>query len=338
MDDEFLKRYRESPRAKFSNELYERIDDSMTSQQPRRVRSTLSRWSPALAIAGVLLAVVLVFSFTPARALAQDFLNLFRVKKFAAITINPAQLDRLKSSNVNFDALLGDDVKKIKEPGKPQQVASADAAAQLAGFQVLVPTTLPMQGVKPEFYVQSGGETQITANTDQAQTVLQALGVDDVQLPAALNGATIDIKQPTSVMLKYNFVKDEVTLMQSPSPEISLPEGVDLAQLGEIGLRAAGMSQADAHQMAQSIDWHSTFLVPVPADAASFREVDVHGTNGLLISSTRPFERPAGRDKTVRPVGTHPASIVLWAQNGSVYALQGTLPSEQMLEMANSLR
>lgn len=338
MDDEFLKRYRKSPRANFSKELYERIDNPMTGSQPRRARATLIRWSPALAVAGVLLAAVLVFSYTPARALAQDFLNLFRVKKFAAITINPAQLDKLKSSNVNFDALLGDDVKKIKEPGKPQEVSGAAEASQRAGFQVLVPTTLPMQGVKPEFYVQSDGETQITAHTDQAQAVLQALGIDDVQLPAALDGATIVIKQPTSVMLKYDFGKDEATVMQSPSPEISLPEGVDLAQLGEIGLRAAGMSQADAHQMAQSIDWHSTFLVPVPADAASFREVEVNGVTGLLISSTRPFERPAGREKNAVSPGTYPSSIVLWAEGGNVYAVQGTLSSEQVLEMANSLR
>ena len=73
--------------------------------------------------------------------------------------------------------------------------------------------------------------------------------------------------------------------MQSRSPEVSLPPGADLAQLGEIGLRILGLDATEAHRFAGSIDWHSTFLVPVPAKEAEFRQVQVNGHPALLVTA-----------------------------------------------------
>ena len=71
--------------------------------------------------------------------------------------------------------------------------------------------------------------------------------------------------------------------MQAASPEISLPPGVHLPEIVEIALRILGMSLDEARQYAYAIDWRGTVLVPVPADVASFREVEVGTSQGLLI-------------------------------------------------------
>ena len=134
--------------------------------------------------------------------------------------------------------------------------------------------------------VQGAGEALITANTAKAQELLELAGVNDVQVPAQLDGAKITVRKPAAVILDYKLRNRGFTLMQSPSPEIELPPGVELKQLGEIGLRVLGLSPDDARNFANSVDWSSTFLVPIRADAAEVRQVNVNGAEGLMLTTS----------------------------------------------------
>ncbi|MBI4674852.1 MAG: hypothetical protein HY741_24690 [Chloroflexi bacterium] len=329
MDDEFLTRYRENPRPEFARQLQERIERPMKLQK-RTMRQTLLRWSPALLAASVIIAAVLVLTFPPAQALAQDFLNLFRVKKFAAITIDPARVNQLENANLDMEKLFADNVQILKEPGKPVKVASAQEAGKRAGFDLAIPSTLP-QGAKLEAYVQGEGSTVLTVDTEKAQSILDTLGVNDVQIPAQLNGAKITVTKHAAVVLHYTLKKGAVTFMQAPSPEVNLPPGVNLAQLGEIALRVLGLSKQEAHDFAQKVDWSSTFLVPIPADAGEVRQVSVNGAEGLMITSN-------GAAKNQRGPLARGDAVILWASNGMVYAMEGNSNAVDLLELANSVQ
>jgi|SRR5581483_324679 hypothetical protein len=329
MDDEFLTRYRQEPRPEFARQLQERIDRPMNNQN-RTVRKNLLRWSPALLAASVIIAAVLLVTFPPAQAVAQDFLNLFRVKKFAAITIDSARANQLESSNLDMDKLFSDNVQITQDPGKPVQVASVQEASTRAGFQVAVPLAVP-QGAKPKVYVQGAGAAVLTVDTNKAQSILETLGINDVQIPAQLNGAKINISKPAVVQLEYTLKNGTIMLMQSPSPEVDLPAGVNLQQLGEIGLRVLGLSKQEAHDFAQKVDWSSTFLIPIPADAGEVRQVTVNGADGLMITSN-------GTAKNGRSPYAKGDAVVLWASNGMVYAMQGNSNAVDLLELANSVQ
>src|SRR5919202_6755490 len=303
MEEEFLTHYRREPRPEFSQMLYRRINQPMPTKSTSSLRASVARLSPALAVLSVFLAAVLLFSLPATRAAAQDFLNLFRVKKFTAISVDPARLEQLRNSNVDFETLLGNSVHVVKQAKEPQSVSGPAEAAQATGLQVRVPSELPVAGHLSSTYVQGEAVAEITGDTQKLQSVLELLNIDDVKVPEKLNGAKITVKKPAAVMLRYAFGSREATLIESRSPEVTLPDGVDLAQLGEIALRAAGMSKDEAHSFARSIDWHSTLLVPVPANAASFREVDVDGTKGLMITTNGnggagQFGRGTGRDSS----------------------------------------
>ncbi len=293
-------------------------------------RHTLTRWSPALLAATIILAVVLVVSLPPTRALAQDFLNLFRVKKFAAVTIDPARMKQLDNLNLDMEQLFAENVQVLKEPGKPVQVASAQEAGERAGFTVAVPSALPKNATL-EAYVEGEGSAVITANVAKAQELLDLVGISDVQIPAQLNGAKITITKPAAVMLQYTFKDGQATLMQSPSPEVALPAGVEMKQLGEIGLRVLGLSADEAREFASKVDWNSTFLIPLPADAAEVRQVTVNGAEGLMLTSNG-----TGRNK--RGPNTHNRALILWANNGMVYAMEGNTNVVDLLELANSVQ
>jgi hypothetical protein len=328
MDDEFLTRYRREPRPEFARQLQERIDRPMNNQN-RTIRKNLLRWSPALLAASVIIAAVLLVTFPPAQAIAQDFLNLFRVKKFAAITIDPARANQLESSNLDMEKLFSDNVQIIQDPGKPMQVASVQEASTRAGFQVAVPLAVP-QGTQPKVYVQGAGAAVLTVDTNKAQSILETLGINDVQIPAQLNGAKINISKPAAVQLQYTLKNGSLLLMQSPSPEVDLPAGVNLQQLGEIGLRVLGLSEQEAHDFAQKVDWSSTFLIPIPADAGEVRQVTVNGADGLMLTSN-------GTAKNGRSPYAKGDAVILWAKNGMVYAMQGNSNAVDLLELANSV-
>jgi hypothetical protein len=118
--------------------------------------------------------------------------------------------------------------------------------------------------------------------------------------------------------------------MQSPSPEVDLPPGVKLAQLGEIALRVLGLSKQEAHDFAQKVDWNSTFLIPIPADAAEVRQVNVNGAEGLMINASNTAQNR-------RSPYAKSDSMVLWAKDGMVYAMHGDSGSVDLLELANSV-
>jgi hypothetical protein len=153
------------------------------------------------------------------------------------------------------------------------------------------------------------------------------MGAEDVQVPAEWDGARVEVKTTPVVALTYRRGSDDFVLLEARSPAVELPPGVDLARLGQIGLEMAGLSAEEARIFARTIDWRSTLLVPVPAEGASFREVEVRGGRGLLVTS---HQRPKGGGGRWR-------SVLMWSAGGLVFALEGPGNGIEILEMAQSL-
>jgi hypothetical protein len=327
--DDFLSEFREEPRREFADGLLARIERAAepAASEPWTARL---HWKPAFAAAGALAALVLLFASPAARAAAQDFLDLFRVKRFVAVPVDPARVEQLRSGRVDVQALLGDSVEELTPRTEPVTVASAREAGEKAGIPVLVPTYVFNTNDAPEIRVEGEHAARLRADAERLRELLGALGIDDVKVPDALDGAEVTVRVPSAVTMRYKRGGAWVaTFSQARSPEVDLPTGVDLAELGEVGLRIAGLSADEAHDFARKVDWHTTMLVPVPANAASFRECDVRGTTGLLITVDSARVGATGGDGA--------RSIVLWSDNGMVYAISSTMHPIDLIEMANSL-
>ena len=119
------------------------------------------------------------------------------------------------------------------------------------------------------------------------------------------------------------------SLLQSNSPEIGVPAGLDVAQLAEIGLRILGLDSGEARRVATSTDWRSTLLIPVPLNASTFRQVTVPGSQGLMITTSG---KNASGDQVRQ------TTIVMWSDGDKVFAASGTLGDQDLLQMAESVR
>jgi hypothetical protein len=340
VSDEFLSKLREEPRPEFAGALRRRLHEIDEQGRELRSRGPLRRLAPALAGGGLIAVVALAFTLGPVRAAAREFLDLFRVKRFAAVPVDPARLERLAKGGLDLKSLVAEQVQVVVPPGKPEEVATPESGALLAGITLAQPAALPDRYELAGALVMRPGSYRVQVDTSKLEALAQAAGADEIEIPAFWNGATIEVELPPHLVLRYAravdpgatpTTDDAIVLVQSATPAVALPEGFDLATLGRLALRLAGMSPEEALSFSRAIDWRTTLLVPVPAQGGTYREVDVAGAKGLLVSYAPPATEPTPRRPRQR-------SLLLWSSGDKAFALAGPGGGVDLLEMAQSVR
>lgn len=331
MDDQFMLGGWRKPRADFANKLRQRLDhlesEALVHHQPRPV----TRY---LAYAASFLIAVSAFTLPSVRAGARAFLDLFRVVNFAPVAVSTDRIRKFNpDSNVDLPRLLGEQVVVLKEPTAPRSVATLQEAAAAAGVPIRVPTWLPVGLEQSSIEVMSEHAARITINTEVVNSLIDAFGIEDLRVPDTVNGESATLRVHPIVRVDYERASNgkfrkQAMLLQGRSPEALLPAGVELATLAEIGLRVMGLDRAEAHRFAGSVDWRTTLIVPVPADVAVFRQIDVQGNPGLIVEAKH---RPQQRN-------SQQATFILWTARGSVFALAGNVSREELFEMAQSVQ
>jgi hypothetical protein len=339
MTDRFLSDLRESPRPAFAEALKQRLDAIEREQAERAAGRPLRlRLRPVFAGVAALAAVAVALSVPTVRASARSLLEIFRVKRFAAVPVDMSRLRRLHDQQLDLRTLISDNLQVLQDPGAPLVVADVAEAAGKVGFEVAQPAQLPQDYALSEVRVTGKGSFKATLDMDRLEQLASALGVTDIAFPHELNGASVAIQTSPSVILRYTRGKDEFRLFQALSPEVALPEGIDIRQLGAIGLQLAGMSAEEAQLFASKVDWRTTLLVPVPAMGGDFRDVAVGDAQGLLVT-VRPPRRESGDAQ--RPMTARGRSVLLWSKGERIFALQGPdgRPGAgiELLEMANEI-
>ena len=298
-------------------------------------RRRISAWG----VPAILILIVGSLSFVVPGAWADKLFALFRVSR---ITVVPVDSNRIRNAEGGLlgrqiSQLLADDIAYISEPGKPQDVATAERASQLAGLTVRLPG---LRTDAPKLSVEGENAFQMTLNRARLQSILDESGYTDVQLPADLDGARITVDIPQAVQAIYGNCpkigphlaartpadwRDCVALAQIRTPSVIAPADLNIAQLAKIGLQLTGMTAEEAQAFSQNVDWTSTLVIPIPREAASFQKVRVDGVTGTLISQKAVEDRPEGY-------------TLLWLKNGIIYSLTGFGDATQAVRLADSLR
>lgn len=297
---------------------------------------------PRPAWVGFLIIALLAgaLAFPQVRAVANSFLGLFRVQQIQVVQFDPEKLPNQMGSSSKLENMLSQNV-KFEGQAEPQEVASVAEANQQAGMTVRLPTDI--EGAQ-KLFVQSGGKATLNLDLEMVKGVLSDMGRTDIQLPNELNGATIELVIPAGVTAQFgdcptpkesetqpatdpdmpkSYIPSKcTTLLQMPSPTISAPAGLDLAQIGEAYLQLLGMSREEAASFAKNVDWTTTFIVPIPRNGTDYQDVQVDGVTGTFIQMRNGFKEYA----------------LLWVKDGIVYALGGPGNLDTALKIAASLK
>jgi Putative zinc-finger len=310
----------------------------------RRLGLFSPRWRAAWGAVAAAIVIGVVFSFSSARSWGQRVLSRLRVQKVAVVTIDPQVLDAENPGGRTaqmMGKLLSDQIVETRKPGTPVAAPNALTASKLAGFQVRLPR---VRSDAPKIMV--GGERafQMTLDRNRLQSILDEAGRSDLQLPAGVNGSVVAAQIPSGVFASYgncppprkahvsgppvdtgaSFANCEV-FIQVPSPTVTVPPNLNVAQLAEVALQFAGMSQQQAQDFCKTVDWTSTLVVPVPANSASYQTVPVDGVDGTLF-------------QTYGSRRTHMGHYaLLWVKNGIIYSLMGAKDPEAAMAFGDSL-
>jgi hypothetical protein len=316
MDDSPLYSLRDDPAPAFAAELRASLGRSERTAPARR-GLPLAKAAASLVIvaaAAGLLAVPAV------RASAQSFLAMFRIVDFVAVPLGERGIASLE--RIDLPGLVGEHVQVTGE-APPTPVSSAEEASAAAGYAARVPAWLPEGATLVEAAVTSARTVRVTADAARLDGVMEALGITDLEVPPGLDGQTLTVDVPPVVMLRYRHDKLHTRFLQAPSPAVTLPGGVELAALGEIGLRILGLAPEEARELAHGIDWTSTLLVPLPPTTQSFRKIEVNGHPAVAIQHQPPDQSPT--------------SMILWSDGERVFALMSLLNMSQAVQMALSV-
>jgi hypothetical protein len=295
--------------------------------------SKLKNYQIRIAAGAVMIAILaLAFAFPQVRAIANNFLGIFRVEQ---VTVLPMDLSRLEASwgsaGVQFDRLLASQL-VIEKSGESQTANSIEEAASLAGFNLRFPSSLP---APDKLVVDPAVEASYQINLARERELLEMMGQDPHLLPDHVDGQKVTAQLSTSVFAGYgscaetdydpdqagnNSMESCLLLVQMPSPVVNAPQGLDLERLAAAFLKAAGMPAAEAEAFSQRVDWATTLVVPIPPQSKS-RDVQVDGVQGVLVEPTYrsgPF-------------------VLIWVKDGILYGLSGTNTSTSPLNIANSM-
>lgn len=285
-------------------------------------------------------------STTAGRDLAQQWLHSLRLQKVQAVNLdlspfvdpnsNPAlhqMVAQMISEKVNVT---------VNEANQP--VTDRAAATALAGFPVQL---IEARKDAPKLVVGGRHELNMSVERARLQEILKASGHAEIAVPALLDGASLSVLIPRTLHAQYGTCPGRVTatnaiagqvietapppgqyadcvrLSEGPSPIVNAPAGLDIRQLAQIGLEAAGMSAEQANQFFQAIDWKSILTLSVPRQLRSYEQVKVAGAGGTLLTL-------AGR--------RGPGYTLVWAKNGMAYTLTGFGDSSGALALADSLK
>jgi hypothetical protein len=291
---------------------------------------------------GVIAILGIALAFPEVRAIADSFLGLFRVQQFSVVQVDPENLSEQLGSSSQFEYMLSNDV-HVQETGELQEVATAAEASALVGIPVRLPEG--MDG-PPTLMVQPGADISFTIDLPLVKALLQELGQGDLDLPASLDGATVELNLPSAVGAGYGDCKldsqadleaspdpdspslpaliDCITLVQMASPTISAPPELDITKIGEAYLRVLGMSPQEAAQFSSTVDWTTTLVLPVPRYGTNYEDVSVDGVKGTLI-----------QQKYDNRLGQY---VLVWVKNDILYALTGQGDGDKALEIAATIK
>jgi hypothetical protein len=302
-----------------ARQAYARLQAQLAPQKRRNWLVQLGQqllapqWRLATAVSLAITLIIITFSFPTVRAAASDLLSLFRVQKFAAISVSPEQLAMLEQ--IADEGLIPGELHIGQEPGRLTPVDSLQEAANLTGLTAV--RTLPTLGDPMEIFISEGGSAEFTVDEASARALLETANLDPTLLPTDIDGARITVATFNGVEQRW---EDGTTLLQMDSPLVQYPERLDPAVLGEALLQILGLNPLEAGRLARQIDWTSTLLLPIPADMASFEETTINGTSGIGLSSLD---------------GQFHALI--WQENGRLYLLVAAKTMPELAELANTL-
>ena len=295
-------------------------------------------------------AVLLLVTIGPLKSAAADLLGIFRVESFTALEFTPQDMKEIENAFSNGGKVDLKELGKITTDGTPEtREASMEDAKDYVDFPVKQITSNKV--IAGSAQITDRCSATVVFDSSKINSLIESLGGES-SFPDDIDGKELSMEFPASVRTVYSPVGDTdqtaairpssdieegsyevvtpensnntVTLLQSPSPQLTVPEGVDVQKLKDAMLDLPFWPQNIRQQLEGINDWSHTLPIPVNIAEEKTKEVDINGAEGLLLHRS-------GQN------GESEYNMVVWHKQGIVYSLSGNITSREALLYARSV-
>ncbi|GAX88598.1 anti-sigma factor family protein [Effusibacillus lacus] len=309
------------------------LQPATTNQQSQRrwpfMKNINKKWLTAAAAATFVLGSL---SFSQVRAMAEDFLSVFRVDKVEFVKLTDSDMREIH----NWLGSLGEPgVKELKGIGKmwvDDQGASRHARtfdsmadAKSAGYSI---AQAPKEFVAKRITVYPSWTLHAQMDTQKANQLFKQLNVD-AKFDNSLDGKEFSLTFPENIRTEYvigNPAPGSVSRFSyhvSDAPYIKVPEGTDLEQFRSTFLKLPFIPDNVKKQLAGIEDWKRTLPLPFMENRANMKQISVQGTQGLLVNDPR-------------------ISLLIWQKDGKLYQIETRDPvsnkGDALIKIANEIK
>ena len=296
-------------------------------QATAAARASAGRWRPhPRLLGGVAAAAVIAASLAvpQVRAAAGDFLQIFRPQQFQVVTLSPTDVQAIQHALATAQGgsvdISGIATVRVTPPDvRPVAIQPAGASAA-AGFPVMVPTPAPAGYTLASSTLTQERTVRFQLHAAGINALLASLGSSD-RVPASLDGRIVTLVQPATVALHYQAPgRGGVTVLQTQTPELEVPSGVDVAGLRQTLLGLPFLPADVRQQLAAIQDWQHTAVIPGIAGVST--PVSVGAAQGVFVQS---------------PAADGPSALA-WFDGSVVRAVVGPVTQAEAQAVAASMR
>jgi hypothetical protein len=274
-----------------------------------------------VAAACAALVVTVCVTVQPVRAAISNALSIFRVENVKGINVTLEDLQEIheKLSSGQGEINL-DNMGSAKLQGGKSRASSQDDVKNLPDIDVAFPTAL--SGAAQSINVVEPASIDFTLNVKNVNQIMKSYGATKL-LPDNIDGKTFKVDIASQVTMNY-LVKDKnVVILQTKSPEITVPEGVNVDEVYSAVVEMPILPQNLKSQLKSIKDWKNTLYIPVVE--SDMTGVDINGAKGYMTKDYGDSE------------DAH-ENAVIWYNKGVIYAVSGRIDSGEILKIARSMR
>ncbi len=278
--------------------------------------SAWRRWVPYMAVAALAALMVVTIAVPPVRAVAAQWLSLFRTEQIALVRVDTG--DWHDDGAALATRLTPDQARRMARITGPTQPVAPEPMS-LDEAQGLHQPTLPsglaeppdrILGVRPAEYL-------IEPDVDAINAWLGSQGVP-ARLGAGLKGQTIRVTTPSGVVRIWGEQTDRpLALAEGKGLEVSGTAEVNLRALADLAAQLAGAPASLTRQLQAIPDLSHTLVLPVTEDMGE--PVQVENNPGVYYAQGN-------------------GSALVWSQAGKVFVLTGRYSRDELLQAAHWAR
>ncbi|MEJ8553881.1 hypothetical protein [Tepidibacter sp. Z1-5] len=289
------------------------------------MNKNMRRWTAVAA--GLVVCTGLVFA-EPVRAMAEDFLKIFRVQEVKSVAINEKDLREIQEL---FDKGTGEleigEIGNLSVNSKEKALPPLEnPTADIIKKELKIDNTIKLPENFKYEYVNKIPATNLNMklDVDKANDLLAYLG-EDTKLPKSLDNKNFGISFEDSMSYTMNKKEqgdknsreDYIQVIQMKTPEIKIPKDVDEKDLIKTVITMKILPEDLKRQFASIDKLESTLVIPYNPESQIKKDITVNGQKAVLIKN---------KDESYSHIG------IFFNYEGNTYIINSDCEEKEVLQ------